>query len=168
MGQKEFLIQMFQYNRWANSRYRENLKEIKLDNLNLETKYGNLLDRIVHIFASYEMWHKRMLNESPTEVINASDFNKWSDLEKKWVELDNLLLKYVSQSLEEDLTQTVTYTSLDGRNFTRRRIDILFHLIQHPTYHRGQLSSYFKHSSLPDFPPTDVVVFLTAPDRGEN
>ena len=165
MSNQEFLSKMFNYNKWANTQYRKVLKIIDIEDLKRETKYGILLDRIVHIFASYQMWHKRLQNESPKEVIKTSDFNDWNELENKWIEMDNLLLDYVKSSGDDLLDQEVSYTSLDGRKFTRNRTDILFHLIQHPTYHRGQLSSIFKHSELPDLPATDVVVFLTAPDR---
>ena len=165
MGKKEFLIQMFKYNKWANSRYRTVLRSISMADLRIETEYGLLLERIIHIFASYEMWHKRLHNQSPAEVIKSTDFSNWTELENKWIEMDDLLIEYLSVVSQDLLGETVSYTSLDGREFTRKREDILFHLIQHPTYHRGQLSSYFKHSELPNFPATDVVVFLTAPDR---
>ncbi len=168
MSRKNFLTKMFKYNKWANTQYREILREINIENLKRETKYGILLDRIVHIFSSYQMWHKRLKNESPQDVIQASDFTNWLELENKWLDMDNLLLEYVKSSDINLLDQEVNYTSLDGREFTRNRSDILFHLIQHPTYHRGQLSSIFKHSELPDLPATDVVVFLTAPDRDGN
>lgn len=165
MSGNEFLVQMFKYNKWANSRYRKVLRTIPMEDLKVNTEYGLLLDRIVHIFASYEMWHKRLHNESPNEVIKSSDFANWHELESKWVQMDDLLINYVSTVSKNVIDETVSYTSLDGRNFTRKREDILFHLVQHPTYHRGQLSSFFKHSDLPNFPATDVVVFLTASDR---
>lgn len=165
MDKKEFLIQMFIYNKWANSRYRTVLRGISMVDLRIKTEYGLLLERIIHIFASYEMWYKRLHNQSPTEVIKSTDFSNWTELENKWIEMDDLLIEYLSVVSQDLLGETVSYTSLDGREFTRKREDILFHLIQHPTYHRGQLSSYFKHSELPNFPATDVVVFLTAPDR---
>ncbi|MCE7736775.1 MAG: hypothetical protein GPJ54_17970 [Candidatus Heimdallarchaeota archaeon] len=165
MGKKEFLVQMFKYNKWANSRYRKVLRDIPIDDLRIDTEYGLLLERIIHIFASYEMWHKRLHNQSPSGVIKESDFSIWTELENKWVEMDDLLIQYLSTVSQELLDETVSYTSLDGREFTRKREDILFHLIQHPTYHRGQLSSFFKHSELPNFPATDVVVYLTASDR---
>lgn len=161
MGQKEFLIQMFKYNKWANSRYRTVLRDIEMDDLRINTEYGLLLDRIIHIFASYEMWHQRLHNQSPTGVIKSTDFANWTELENKWLEMDDLLIDYVSTVSQNLLDETVSYTSLDGREFTRKREDILFHLIQHPTYHRGQLSSFFKHSELSNFPATDVVVYLT-------
>ncbi|MFV2015789.1 MAG: DinB family protein [Candidatus Heimdallarchaeota archaeon] len=168
MSKKNFIIQMFKYNKWANSRYRGVLRNVPIDNLQIATEYGQLLDRIVHIFASYEMWYKRLQDQSPNAVIKSSYFSNWVELESKWIEMDDLLIDYVKTISEELLTETVRYVSLDGKEFTRKREDILFHLVQHPSYHRGQLSSYFKHSELPNFPATDVVIYLTAHDRDDN
>ncbi|MHA2252632.1 MAG: DinB family protein [Candidatus Kariarchaeaceae archaeon] len=158
-------IELFRYNAWANHKFRETLRTISFNDLEIETPYGLLLDRIVHIFASFEMWYKRMNGESPQSVLTGSDFVNWEELEKKWIEFDNLLLNFV-QSLDiEDLDKSVTYWSLDKTQYTRKIKHILFHLTQHPTYHRGQVSAIFKERNMVRLPSTDVVIFYQDPKR---
>ncbi|MCY3410499.1 MAG: DinB family protein [Candidatus Heimdallarchaeota archaeon] len=159
------LSTMFAWNAWANRRYRQVFSEMQFEELNRETPYGNLLDRIVHIFASFEMWYQRLQGESPTDTIKAADFNNWSELERKWIELDHLMLGYVDFLSDEELEQEVQYTSLDGKKYSRKQKHILLHLTAHPNYHRGQLSTYFKMEGLPALPSTDMVLyFLEVPE----
>lgn len=154
------LINLFEWNAWANMRYQKVFSSMEYNSLNVVTPYGNLLDRIVHIFSSFEMWHKRMNGESPDKVTQSSDFSTWDDLQSKWMEYDNLLLEYVKSVTEAELARTVTYTSLDGRVYTRKIRHIILHLTAHPNYHRGQISAIFKMNNLPKLPATDMVIYF--------
>ncbi len=151
---------LFEWNAWANERYRNVFREIGIDNLRIDTPYGNMLDRIVHIFASFEMWHKRMQGLSPSTVIKADQFTTWDDLESTWIKFDKLLIDYVSELNIEDMQRYVEYTSLDGKQYRRKIQHILLHLTAHPNYHRGQISSMFKMMKIADLPATDMVVFF--------
>jgi uncharacterized damage-inducible protein DinB len=154
------IIELFKWNLWANERYRGTLRDMSLDELKIETPYGVLLDRIVHIFASFNMWFQRMNGGSPQSVIKANDFSTWSELESKWIEYDNLLLDYVSGLKDEELNNEVEYTSLDGTVYKRKINHILMHLTAHPNYHRGQISAIFKMKDLSSLPSTDMVLYF--------
>ena len=93
-------------------------------------------------------------------VIMAADFSTWSELEKKWIEYDNLLLDFVSELNAADFNKEVEYTSLDGTKYKRKISHILMHLTAHPNYHRGQISAIFKMKNLPSLPSTDMVVYF--------
>lgn len=156
----ESIITLFRWNLWANSRYRKVLRTMDIERLKFETPYGIMLDRIIHIFGSFEMWHKRMNGESPRTMISSKDFASWDELEKKWIEFDELLLSYVSSLSSDQLGKEVAYISFDGKEYQRKIKHILLHLTAHPNYHRGQISSLFKLLNLPQLPPTDMVVYF--------
>ena len=139
----EELVNLFEWNAWANRRYCEVFSKMEFNSLNMDTPYGNLLDRIVHIFASFEMWYKRMNGVSPRKVIRSDDFSTWENLQQTWIQFDELLLNYVRSITKEELETKVSYTSLDGSVYTRQIRHILLHLTAHPNYHRGQISSIF-------------------------
>lgn len=160
MSGSSTIAEMFKWNLWANERYRDILRKMDLDELKIDTPYGVLLDRIVHIFASFNMWFQRMNGGSPKSVIKASDFSNWSEIEKKWIEYDKLLLDFVSGLTDEALDKEVEYVSLDGTMYKRKIHHILLHLTAHPNYHRGQISAIFKMKNLPSLPSTDMVVYF--------
>ncbi|MHA2169455.1 MAG: DinB family protein [Candidatus Kariarchaeaceae archaeon] len=151
---------LFRYNSWANQRYREIMKNISWENFQVDTVIGNLLERIVHIFASYEMWYKRMQGKSPHTLIKVNDFGSWGELSDKWENNDELLMNYLDTLDEADLQRQTSYISLDGKKYTRRIRHILLHLILHPAYHRGQISATFKQLGFPPLPPSDMVVYF--------
>ncbi|MDH5402351.1 MAG: DinB family protein [Candidatus Heimdallarchaeota archaeon] len=154
------LKDFFAWNMWANDRYREKLSEISIVELKVDTPYGKLLDRIIHIFASYEMWYLRMEGKSPNKVLNSSDFISWDAISSTWKNYDKLLLDFVEVLSPEDINRIVSYTSMDGTIYKRKIKHILMHLISHPNYHRGQISAIFKYLNLPALPSTDMVIYF--------
>lgn len=153
------LIDLYKWNSWANEKYRKVLSTIEFNSLNIETSYGNLLDRIVHIFGSYKMWRERLDGKSPSKVIKASEFKNWEDLSETWREYENIMLEYVENLDESSLDDEIEYVSLDGKVYHRKKRQVLLHLTAHPNYHRGQLSAIFKERNLSNFPSTDMVLY---------
>ena len=47
-----------------------------------------------------------------------------------------------------DLTATMSYTNSKGQTFSNSIRDILFHVINHSTYHRAQIATEFKQNGL--------------------
>jgi uncharacterized damage-inducible protein DinB len=136
------------------------MKDIPWEDLQVETVIGNLLERIVHIFASYEMWYERMQGGSPQNLIKKEDFRSWNELSNKWESADQLLINYLSILDTSDLQKQISYTSLDGTKYIRKIRHVLLHLIQHPIYHRGQITAIFKQLGLPPLPPSDMVIYF--------
>lgn len=156
---ENYFTEFFKYNKWANDRFRDVFRKLEYDLLNQNSDLGNILERIVHIFASFGMWRERMEGKSPKDVIDYTDFSQWTELEEKWIELDEQMIAFVSNLSSDELENTVTYESLDGKTYSRKITHILTHLTQHPTYHRGQITTVFKQDKFPSLPPTDVVLY---------
>ncbi len=57
-----------------------------------------------------------------------------------------------------DLEQTITYTISTGQAFQNSIRDILFHIINHSTYHRAQIATEFKQNGLPPL-ATDYIFY---------
>jgi len=65
----------------------------------------------------------------------------------------------LSKVLEnDDLERVVTYKTSAGDPFENKLGDIMFHVVNHSTYHRAQIASQFKLAGLT--PPVTDYVFL--------
>jgi uncharacterized damage-inducible protein DinB len=56
------------------------------------------------------------------------------------------------------LDTLVEYTNTKGEKFANTRQDILLHVVNHSTYHRGQIASALKHAGI-DPPTTDYIFY---------
>lgn len=59
---------------------------------------------------------------------------------------------------DSDLDKTIHYTNTREQVFNNSIRDILFHIINHSTYHRGQIATEFRQNGL-DPLVTDFIVY---------
>jgi len=60
---------------------------------------------------------------------------------------------------EKNLATIIAYKNFKGDSFENRVEDILTHVINHSTYHRGQIIAQLK-GQLPSLPSTDYILFI--------
>src|SRR5690554_2025913 len=124
-----FLKEYFEYNAQVN----EKLAEFFVENPGL---LGGEAQRLFsHIVGAHHVWNHRVREIKP-------GWGVWElvSIEKlREVEIANL--KDSLQILaEQDLASPVSYQNSKGLAFESKIIDILFHIINHSTYHRGQIA----------------------------
>jgi uncharacterized damage-inducible protein DinB len=57
-----------------------------------------------------------------------------------------------------DLNEIISYSNSKGQAFRDRIQDLLFHVINHSTYHRGQIATEFRQHGLEPL-ATDYILF---------
>jgi uncharacterized damage-inducible protein DinB len=78
------------------------------------------------------------------------DFGVWqlhNSEDLKNIDRENYL-KTLEILEQYEIDQKVTYTNLKGQTFSNSIRDILFHVINHSTYHRGQIASELKQCGI--------------------
>ena len=95
-----------------------------------------------HILNANQIWNSRILNQKTFEVwqinpdesllkINSDNFNE--------------TLKILNQ---KELTEIVSYKNSRGKEFNNSIQEVLFHFLNHSTYHRGQIAMLMKQAGL--------------------
>ncbi len=106
-----------------------------------------------HILTTQHAWMKRIQNQP-------ADFGIWDihPVEKfESIHHQNfVLIKEVFESTP--LNQDVTYINSKGDEYTSKVKDIIFHVLNHSTYHRAQVASIFKQNGL--IPPVTDYIML--------
>jgi len=80
-------------------------------------------------------------------------------------EMDNWYVSYADTLSQSDLTEAVDFEFIGGGQGVMSRGDILLHVVNHTTYHRGHAADILYGLNI--FPPTtDLPVFLRGRPRG--
>lgn len=97
-----------------------------------------------HTLNAHHIWNHRILGALPT-------FSVWQELGLKQLKTINTenFEKSIHILHQIQLNENISYTNTKGQAYTNSVIDILFHIINHSTYHRGQLISLLKEKGLP-------------------
>lgn len=134
---KQFLKELFEYNHHFNQK----LFDIFTDCPDKASEKAlNLLNHIVN---AHQIWNNRIDLKQPTlGVWELHEIHDLKNIDKGNYEMTLLILD------KFDLSKTISYSNSKGQEFHNTIRDILFHVINHSTYHRGQIASEFKKHGL--------------------
>lgn len=144
MQLKPYLEHLYDYNYWANKRYlsvAETLTEEQLFR-----KQGHSWDSVhavlVHMMSSEQMWPQRWRGEAGT-ILNAKDFPTVASIRQSWVDIENNMRSFLAAQDEESLLRIITYTNPRGETFSLPLWQMMAHVPNHNTHHRGELAAMF-------------------------
>lgn len=133
----------------------EKLIDSFLDNLDKVPERSILL--INHILNAHQIWNARILGNKHLK------FGKKNKPES-WKELNQMNNKNSQEILKNyNLNQTIPYQNSKGIIFNNTIKDVLFHVINHSTYHRGQIAILFRKAGLEPI-PTDYIFYKRSLD----
>lgn len=134
---KGFLQQLFDYNYYCN-------KNLIAQCGSLENIPENCTRLFSHILNAHHIWNQRILgNSSEYSVWQEHPFAKWED-----IHYDNQRSSFEIITNANDLHKRVDYENSEGRTFANEVQDILFHVVNHSTHHRGQILKDFRDSGI--------------------
>ena len=160
------LRQMFNYKRWADQRTLDAVESI--DQKKHPEAYAFALQQINHIVIVEELFKSRLTSDAPphpstnTDVVPVfRELNLRLKLSAKWYE------HYVSHlgSLEEE----IPFVFADGKRGLLRVEEILFHIVNHSSYHRGSIARALDLAHVPH--PIDgygIFIHETEPHRRDS
>ena len=101
-----------------------------------------------HILNSHHIWNQRMLGEAELHGIwEIHPLEKWEELH-----YGNQRASFELITNTDNFQKRVEYTNSQGKTFYNDIQDILFHIINHSTHHRGQLMMELRASGTPPQP----------------
>ncbi|MEM9076800.1 MAG: DinB family protein [Bacteroidota bacterium] len=138
---KGFLQQLFDYNFYCNKQLIEQFEQID----KLPKKSVVLFN---HILNAHHIWNHRIL-ETPSkfEVWEKHKPKQWND-----IHYENQRTSFEIITNTDDFNKRIDYISSEGRAYANDIKDILFHIINHATHHRGQILADLKASKIEPIP----------------
>ena len=133
----QFFKELFEYNHHFNQQLAAIFNEHPLLTSEKSVKLFN------HILNAHQVWNSR-IRENPN-IFGVWDTHPVEDLK----EIDQTNLVNSIHILDEsDLGHSIQYINSRGDAYTNSVRDILFHVINHSTYHRGQIAMEFKQQGI--------------------
>jgi uncharacterized damage-inducible protein DinB len=146
---KKQLTTLLEYEKWANARILDALALLKEPD-------EKCLEIMAHILLVQMVWYSRMEDKAAPPVWAKKSLNECREI----CTVNNMLLDgFMAKQTEDTLERVVKYQNTKGEKFNNLVIQIVNHLFNHSTYHRGQIVERLK-GKLPAMPVTDYIVFL--------
>jgi uncharacterized damage-inducible protein DinB len=129
------------YNHWANLRLYGAALDMPEELYRRPTGvfFGSLHGTLNHLLLTDRIWLKRLTGrgEHP-DRLNAILYDDRQDLVRARMAEDARFNDLVARYSDADLTDAVAYQTTSGKPYSQPLQDILLHLFNHQTHHRGQ------------------------------
>jgi uncharacterized damage-inducible protein DinB len=146
MVSPETFQNLYHYNYWARDRQLEACAKVSPEQFvqPLGGSFGSLRDTLVHVAGAEWIWCERWNGRSPRTFPTGSDFPSLESIEQYWNSVEVNVRRFVGAVTEERLREALSYINVAGEQWTYPLWQTLFHLVNHGTYHRGQVTTLLR------------------------
>ena len=125
-----------------------------------KTRFGNMVHTLNHVYVIDDIFKCHLLDKPHNYTARNTDTHPpLSHLRELQAEIDKWYMSYVANISEGELSEIVSFEFVGGGQGTMSRADIIIHVVNHGTYHRGFVGDMMYQ--VPATPPTnDLPVYL--------
>lgn len=152
---------LFAYNRWANATVLDAVSKLPAEQFarDLQSSHRSVRDTLAHILAAEWIWLERWKGVSPKALLIPTDFPTVESVRKRLSEVENECAEFIDGLTDESLGEAITYTNTKGEQWTYPLGQMLQHVANHSTYHRGQIATMLRQLGA-EVNPVDLLVFM--------
>lgn len=120
--------------------------------------FSSVRDTLNHIYQAEWVWYARWNGESPTSFPHA--LPDLPTLRERWTELEGNVRAYVEAAGESGLMRVYPYRLMSGKESASPLWQMIVHVVNHATYHRGQVTTMLRQLGAAAPPSTDMITYF--------
>ena len=146
------------YNNWASRLLMDAVRALPPGELGRPTgiSHHSILGTMTHLHFADWIWYTRVASaiEKPAETLEALE-RDWPDLQQRWE-------AFCDGLSDADLARPIAYRSIRGYDAVANVEQVVLHLVNHGTLHRGQVMGMIRQLGIVP-PGTDLLhYYMTA------
>jgi uncharacterized damage-inducible protein DinB len=155
----QLLLTHLNYSEWASRRLLDAATSLPEEELKRDhgTSDKSVLGTLVHVFAADRHWLARVRLQDPGRFVEESDYSL-EVLREQWPGIHVGWREWLSAQPEESLAEAIEYADLKGRPYATPRWQIVLHVVNHGTHHRGQAAGFLRRMGYRP-QPLDLITF---------
>ena len=110
----------------------------------IESSFPSVRETLVHLWGAESIWLSRLEGRSPTGVPDGQHLTDAQALRTEWRDLETRLRTVLQRAGEDGVQGVVLYHTFNGAPQAQPLWQILQHIVNHGTYHRGQITTMLR------------------------
>ena len=157
---KDYFIELAGFNVWGNNIVCGWLEQISDEQWNKEiiSSFNTIQETVLHIINAERAWLQRFKQE-PVEWLQFIYKGTKEEHIKLWKETSAAFKAYIENFNEGDLTKNLDFKRLNGEAYSMPYYQLFAHVVNHATYHRGQLVTMLRQAGFTNISSTDLLGF---------
>lgn len=148
------------YSDWASSRLVSAASTLPPEELTRDfgTADHSVLGTLVHVYAADRVWLGRIRGNPPARFMDPEKDMRLEVLRDDWPRLREEWRSWAGGLTDESLSARVQYKDLKGNAYETPLWQIVLHVVNHGTHHRGQVSGFLRAMGHTP-PPLDLMAY---------
>jgi len=154
----EFLALQLDYSRWASERSIQTARALDEQELakDLGNSHGGVLSTLAHIYQADRVWLSRLKGAPRFTLADTGESWTLDSLADAWGQNADEFQRWLSAA--GDLHAILTYKNIAGQEGRLPIWQVVLHVVNHGTYHRGQITTMLRQLGYTPI-ATDLHVF---------
>ncbi len=152
---------LLDYHYWARDRMLAALAPLTQEQFTRElgSSFTSVQDTLGHVYSAEWAWHQRWLGQSPTAQLPRETFPDVATVTTMWRKTETDVRAFLESLGEEGVNRVFEYKTLAGDEATSAFWHMLQHVVNHGSYHRGQITTMLRQLGVPAPESTDLIRF---------
>ena len=158
---RDILVTLFDYHYWARDRMLDALAALPPEQFtrSLGSSFASVRDTAVHIYSAEWVWHSRWHGVSPVEPLAFERYPDVPSLAADWRDLEHRMRQMLTDMPDADLEREVDYRLINGTPGRSVFWHMAQHVVNHATYHRGQVTTMLRQLEAAPPASTDLIAY---------
>lgn len=155
-----YLTILTQYNHWATQKTIAFLEKTSPDQWaqDLGGSFKSLADNVLHLLSAEKLTCERLQGTQQPFLANSFVGSK-AEILALWATYSQKLAEIVAGFDDESPDTLLQFKTLKGTDMEMERYKLITHVVNHSTYHRGQLVNYLRQLGFTGLDSTDMFNF---------
>ena len=147
------------YSNWASQRLMDAAAKLIPEELKRDFKTADksVVETLAHVFAADRIWLARVQGTPRDKFIGPEDCDLTA-MNKEWPAVREGWKKLMASLSDQDVLKVISYKDLKGNPYQTPLWQIVLHLVNHGTHHRGQVSGFLRAMGYTP-QPLDLIAF---------
>jgi uncharacterized damage-inducible protein DinB len=157
----EDLGTLLDYHYWARDRVLDAASGLTADQFsrNLGSSFGSVRDTLAHIYSAEWAWYSRWNGTSPAAMLPADEFPDVASIRQAWTAHEVKMRAFLESLGEPGVTRVFEYKGFGGQPGSSVFWQMLQHLVNHASYHRGQVTTLLRQLGAAPARSMDMIAF---------
>jgi uncharacterized damage-inducible protein DinB len=163
----EDLHTLVDFHYWARDRMLDALEPLTQEQFtrDMGNSFRSIRDTTAHMYSAEWAWHSRWLGVSPAGPLSFDMFPDLATLRGTWSELEAKVRAYVGGLDDAGANRVIEYKLFSGAAGATPFWQMLQHLVNHGSYHRGQVTTMLRQLGAAPAKSVDLITFYR--ERGK-
>lgn len=150
------------FNLWADKKITDAVGLMKEEKAKQELKssFPSIHATLIHMGNAQVAWLNRIKKKADPDIPVTDTSHSTQQIMKRLLALSAEWEQFMLTASKEELLSPITYKTIRGEVFTEQIFEIAMHVMNHATYHRGQIITMMRELGETVLPRTDLIEYV--------